>query len=262
MSARAMVIMVSVGLALAGALIAFLIPVPADWKTADLDFYWPIATSFTYTPLHIGAVVLFLMGLGAYKAKLRLAYALIVSGVIFTTLALAQIAVLSAFDLVDSAWVRRGGIMLPFMLTSLVSYIGVRSLTRQVGAQSILTKVTVAIAVVVGFIGITSLLPHAATDVPEKFFDIGNAILALHLSVNVMCVAMIFRISRHVGAHYTRAMAWLGVGFCGTVTVTLIALSAILMSSDIGFRVLGVAVIISGFIYIKAGHAFALTKEV
>lgn len=262
MKARAIVIGVSLGVALVGALSAFLIPLPGKWEGNGFGFYWPLAASFGYTPLHIGAVLLFLMGLGAYKARLRVAYTLIVLGVIFTTLALAQIALLSAFDLIDSAWVRRGGIMLPFVLTSFVSYLGVRSLARQVGAQSLLTHILAAIAVVIGFIGVTSILPHAATDVPEKFFDFGNAILALHLSVNVICAIMVLRIKQHVGAHYTRAMAWLGVGFCGTAVITLMTLSAILMDSQVTFRAVGVAVIISGFIYIKAGHTFALTREV
>lgn len=250
-------------LGVSGALAALtlLVPLPSGWTDAGWKFYLPLANSVFYGCLHIGAAILFMMGIAVYKAGLRRAYTTIALSMALIAIGVAQVAVLNAFGLIDSFWVDSGLIMLPFLLSGVLSYAGIRSMAILVGVTSSWAKLPVAAGIVVVSVAITAFLPHVYTATPEIYFDIGNMVVALDIALYALCVAIALQAKQHMGAHYTPAMAWLALGFFGTTTVTFAALLTTLTGQIRDSILLDVLVIISGITYVRAGHTFINTKE-
>lgn len=261
MKARNIVVGVSLGLAVIGCLIALSIPVPADWTKGALSFYWPLVASFMFSPIDIGAVVLFLMGASAYKARLRIAYVGIVLSVALATVGVSQIAIINAFNLLDSAWVKLGGLTLPFLFSGIAAYCGVRSMARQVGVRSIWTRFLFAVPVVGVLIAGSIFLPHAATSIPEKYFDISNGVITWDIGIYAICTIIALQVSRHIGQHYTRAMAWLALSYGWGTVLTLTVLTALLTGNPVINHIGDVTVVIGAILYLKAGYEFVKTKE-
>lgn len=74
-----------------------LLPIPASWEGTSLAFHTPFVIDTLMACLHICAALLFLITLGAYKQKMRIAYAIVSSGLILTALGTLQLAVLDGF---------------------------------------------------------------------------------------------------------------------------------------------------------------------
>lgn len=251
-----------VGLGLVGAALSLLVPVPASWEGSTSDFRGPFANSILYATLYVGAAVLFLMGLNAYKAKLRIAYSTIAASIVMAALGVGHFTVLNLFGLLDTAWVLSGGIMLPFLLSGGLAYIGMRSMARQVGVQSVLARFWVVLPLVAAGMFLSNFLPHTSFDSKELYFDLTNMIITFDIILYLICAVLALRARQHMGAHYAPAMAWLTVGFFGTTLLTLTTLmSALLLGPDFGNYVQEAVVLLGGILYLKAGEAFALTKE-
>jgi len=246
------------------AALAFLVHIPAGWKASSALFYALLSLTFGFVVLHIGAAVLFLMGLSAYKKQLRRAYITICSSMLLLAIAILQLPVISALDLWSSHWVTHGGIGMPFLFAELTAYFGVRSVARLVGLKSVLSRAAVALPVLAAFSALTALLPHVSTMTPERSYDMSVALLAWGAMVYLVTAFLVLRVRQHMGTHYTNAMAWLFLGFSGSCGALVLALLATLLSNNNqdGWNVAtDIVAVFAGIAYVRAGLVFVKTRE-
>jgi len=245
-----------------GYVASFLVPVPTNWNETALAFHTTLANSVLYTLLHIGAAVLFLSGIGAYKAALRSAYIKIAIGIVLVGGGLAQVVFLNIFDLIQTPWVQDGGVMLPFVIAGLAIYFGTRSMAALIGVRSILRNLWFVTPVLLICVIVTSLLPHTPSSLPELVFDISNTISAWDVVLYAASLGLVLKMRMHSGAHYANAISWFAIGLVGSVIITLCVLVGTLLSgaAPAGLFIDSI-VTIGGLLYLKAGYSFARTKE-
>lgn len=245
-----------------GCAASLIVPVPGSWTDSAAGFHWTLFSSVLYTLLHTGAAVLFLSGLGAYKAALRSAYMKIAIGVVLVGGGLAQVVFLNIFGLIGTPWVQYGGVTLPFVIAGLAIYFGIRSMAALIGVRSLLMDLRVVAPLLVVSVVVVSLLPHQPSTSPEFVFDISNAISAWDVVLYAVSLILVLKIKSHSGAHYANAITWLAIGLVGSVVITLCVLGGTLLSGNApaGY-LLDSIVIIGGLLYLKAGYSFARTKE-
>lgn len=235
-------------------------PIAVDSKLPI--FQWSLANSFLYTSLHVGAAILFLIGLNAYKAQLRVAYMSIAIGIVLVGLGLAQVVLLQIFGLIGSPWVVYGGVMIPFVAAGLAIYLGARSRAKLVNITSPLTKLAVALPILVICILLVSFLPHASSSLSEVFFDVSNAISVWDVVFYALSLGLVIQIKNRGGEHYASSMIWLMIGLIGSVVISLtLLLGSLITGKTLAGYPLDTLVIIGGFLYLKAGHSFARTEE-
>ncbi|HSD56513.1 MAG TPA: hypothetical protein VLA92_05195, partial [Candidatus Saccharimonadales bacterium] len=225
------VVGVIIAVAILCALLAFLVPMPDSWPDSSALFYSTLSLTFGYVALHVGAVVLFLMGLGAYKKELRRAYIIICSSIFLLALGMLQLPIISALNLWGSDWVTHGFVGMPFILTALTGYFGARSLAGLVGLKSVLCKATIVLPILAAVNALTALLPHVSTTTPESSYDLSVAVFSWGAMVYMAGAALIYQIRKHIGAHYTNAMAWLFMGLLGSSCALILATLATLLSN-------------------------------
>lgn len=263
MTSAAKVIIGTIILTAASIACIFLWPPPVTWQGTADSFHFALSLSTAIAFTHICAAILFLMSLGAYKAKLRFAYAAIVFSITVTALGTLQLPLLDVFGLSNSFWVTSGAIAVPFLLSGLAVYVGARNFARLVGVKTILTRMIVTIPAVIVLLVLTSFLPHPPADRSEIAFDISNAIILWTGLFNLIAAVIIFRVSKHMGAHYTAAANWL---FTGLLTAALVIAAVyapnFIPGMDDQFDALvDIVALTAGLIWIKAGYTFYRTKD-
>ena len=239
-------------------------PVPSTWQYSAALFYGTLPPSMALVVLHLGAVALFLLSLGAYKQELRRAYILICAGIALTALGTLQLPVISWLNAWGSWWVTDGVIGIPFLLSGLTVYGGMRSLGLLVGVRTWQTKLYIVWPVVIGLCVLSSLLPHVSITTTELTYDAAVAILLWAVLSFVVALSILWRVRERIGAHYASAMTWLLVAFsielCGLV---LAVLGALLSSkTQDGFSVAIDSVgAVAGLVLLGAGYAFTKTRD-
>ncbi|MDB5178802.1 MAG: hypothetical protein JWN01_745 [Patescibacteria group bacterium] len=263
-SARLIMIGVLAAAAFVAVLALYAIPQPVSWKGSALLFRLPLVLTCVYVVFHLAAGLLFLTTLDVYKAGLRRAYAAIAAGIMLLGLASIQLPIISAFNLWNSAWATRGGIVLPFVLTGIITYSGIRSFARLINIRHWLTRFGLVLPMIASLCALSAFLPHVAANRPEIVFDISSAIIIWVSLFYAVCALTAAQIMRSVGAHYTQAMAWLVGGLATSSLVLAVAIShTFLISAEQGDSaiLIGVLGLISGVLYLMAGYAFAKTRE-
>lgn len=251
-------------MAFVAAAAAFLVPIPASWKYSSPVFYVPLALTFAFMCFYVGAVTLFLLSLDVYKAELRRAYTIVCISVLLLAVGSAQLPIISAFNLWEWGWVKDGGVVLPFLLSGMVGYIGVRKLAKLVGVRSWLMQFVAGLAVVLGACVLVITLPHRASADKEIYFDITYAILTWSAAWYLIAAGILKRISRAVGAQYQSAMAWLFAAFVGLFLALAVAVIAGFFTNTAQNNwnmVIDSVGVLTSTCFLVAGYRFMKTKE-
>ncbi|HEU5121590.1 MAG TPA: hypothetical protein VFT59_01990 [Candidatus Saccharimonadales bacterium] len=243
-------------------LVSFLVPLPQSWQGSYDEFHWALANSALYAMLHIGAAILFLSAVNAYKVQLRAAYMTIALGVVLVGVGLAHVVFLNIFGLLQSPWVQYGGVLFPFLGAGLTMYFGTRSMARLVDVSSAFARVGIVFPVGVVSVVAASLIPHAPAVIPELSYDFSNAINVWNVILYAASLGIVLRIKSRIGMHYTASMAWLAIGLIGSVIITTyVLIGSLFVGQTPEGRVLELLVISGGCLYFLAGYSFAKTKE-
>ena len=250
-------------LTLLAAAISLTFPVPPTYPLSTTDFYIRLVANVTMASLYIGAAILFAVNLNVYKAKLRQAYTLITIGVAVAAVGTMQVCAITSLDAWYSPYVVGGGMMLPFFISAVICYAAVRLLALALGVTNWLTKKIWVIMVTFLAALLTALLPHVPTNISETAYDTGIGIVAWGAGLLVIAAVLAITIQKHVGSLYTKPMQWLaGALFISGLILTLQCTYS-LVSTDYDHIITQIntfIAIISGFTWLRAGHAFALTK--
>ncbi len=245
-------------------LLALLLPTPGSWPPDSVEFHQQLIVNIIMATTHTGGALLLLINLDVYKAKLRRAYIVIAIGTLATGLGTLQISLITLLNGWESLYARSGLTMLPFLLSGILLYLGVRSFTKLVGAKHPLTKLYLVLPGVLVLVLLSSLLPHVQDrNILESTYDVlvGISVWSGLLILSAAWLAL--NIRRHAGAHYTHAMKWL--------TRALIVSSLVLLYQgvytliNLGFNpvlnlISNTVTLLSGVMWLRAGYAFALIK--
>ncbi|HKU18849.1 MAG TPA: hypothetical protein VJP80_06275 [Candidatus Saccharimonadales bacterium] len=262
-AARATMVVTYVVAAVA-AMAAALAPVPRSWQYSHALYYEGLILVSAYMCLLIGAVVLLLMGAGAYKAELKRAYLAMCAGIMLVALGCVQLPVLGIFNLWGSAWVNNGFVGVPFFVSGLVLYIGVRRLALLIGQAGLLTRFVVVVPLVIVLCVALAFVPHVHVTFAERDFDIAYGIFMWSAVFTVIATVLLARIQRDIGQHYQSAMAWLcsGVGNVAVALILVIVGGFVSNKTQDNWSIaIDVAGLAAGLTLVHAGYVFTKTKE-
>ncbi len=255
--------MTGFSLALIVALAALAIPIPESWLGTSLEFYLPFVVSAFYGVANCTTMFIFVSSLAVYKSKSRRAYYWIVAGLVLAVLGTIQMPVLSGFGLWNSPWATSGAVVVPFILSGLALYTGMRQLGRIVGVKGITSLYIIPIATTIIFALICIMLPHPPTGLAEPVFDVGNAITVWPTVFYFFSGILGWHITQHMGRHYTAAMSWLtALAFLAcSIPFSLIA-GALLTGASRNLPLYTLLLmIVTALVGLKASIAFAQTEE-
>lgn len=236
---------------------------PGHWEGTVQSFRTPLIMSTITAITHLAAAVLFLMGVGAYDTRLKVAYIAIALGITGTALGTVQLPLLDILDLMRSWWITTGAVALPFLLSGVGVYIGARRYARLVETKTILSKASIVLPGIVVLIAGSFFIPHAPTENAEVTFDASNAII-LWTGLFFLAAALImFRVSQNIGGHYKKATLWLGAGLSASTCVIAVTLTSLLLTGNslYGDGIIDVTTVAAGAVYMIAGYAFYQTRE-
>lgn len=246
------------------AMFVLVLPVPATWQQPTSLFYIQLAGYAMIACLHVGAAVLFTMNLDVYKAALRRAYITIAAGIVLTAIGTLQVPIIGALDAWQSAWVRGGGLVLPFFLSTLLLYLAVQYIARIVKMKHLLTQVWLVLLVAISLSSLSSFLPHVHLSVDELTFDILLGTISWSAFLLLCASLLVMGLKRHAGSHYTQAMSWLSRALLNSFLIFAVQLIYTLIGTDstgLLAQLSTVLALASGFLWLRAGYAFSQTKE-
>lgn len=246
------------------AMFVLTLPVPSTWQQPASLFYVQMAGYAMIACLHVGAAILFTMSLGVYKEALRRAYITIATGIILTAAGTLQVPIIGALDAWQSGWVQRGGLVLPFFLSTLLLYLAVQYIARIVKMNHIFTRVWLVLSAAISLSGLSFLLPHVHTSVDELTFDILLGTISWSAFLLLAAWLVVVSLKHHAGSHYTQAMSWLSWALLNSFLIFAVQLVYTLIGTDatgLLAQLSTVLAIASGFLWLRAGYAFSLTKE-
>ncbi|HLZ14666.1 MAG TPA: hypothetical protein VKQ34_01600 [Candidatus Saccharimonadales bacterium] len=162
------------------------------------------------------ASIWLLSGVRQFKSNLRRAYALVCIGFTTFSLALLQLPLAGLFNLWNSFWITSGAVIVVFVLTTIVIYIGMRMFARLIqvkhpaGSFWLVTAVTMAFAAAT-FMASPHLILYKHTP------DVVVYLTAVAMGAGYLIASLLLslRIMRSMGAAYRRAMRWLAITFVG-----------------------------------------------
>ena len=250
-------------IAFAAVVIALLVPLPTTWTGSVTEFYMPLAASLFFCLLNCGGALLFLSNLHSYKPDLRRAYRLIVVGIVLNAVASMQIPITNILNGWQSGWITKGGVGLPFFLSSLLLYFGVRSLAGLVGMPALLAKLWVAFPSVIVLAAASFFLPHVPLHLDEIAFDMSNMVATICTFLYLWSAIIVFQIRGHIGAHYVKAISWLSAALFVVSSVSVfIIVNALLTGAPNGMPPATAASMVSaGILVFCAGYAFSQTAN-
>lgn len=241
---------------------ALTLPVSASW-TSSTNFHQQLVVNIVMAFFHTGGAILFITNLDVYKAKLRRAYITIAIGTIVTGAGTLQISILTILDAWTTPYAQSGLTMLPFVLSGVLLYLGVRSFARAVEIEHVFTRAWVVLPAALGLAVIGFLLPYTPGPMPAATSHFLVGITIWSSSFMLFTGLLVLAVRKHTGALYYRAMTWLvkALFFAGFILFYQGAYTFVNVGNTWYLDLISnIITIISGWLWIRAGYAFALTK--
>lgn len=237
---------------------------PTTWLPDNLEFHQQLTLNSIIAITHTTGAVLFLANMDVYKQKLRRAYAILAFGAVLAGVGTLQISLLTLLNLWETPYGQGGAFMLPFLLSGATLYVAVRSFARLVGAKSILLNAWVAFfgAFLLAFL--SSFLPHVSNPaMTELDYDLLVGVSIWSGSLMLFAGYIAYKVQQNTGQHYTHAIRWLkrALIVSGAVLYYISFYSLIYAEFDYWLILFNnFTAVASGFVWVRAGYAFALTK--
>lgn len=204
------IIVVTVMLAAAVALLTLLIPSPHDIAASSFHSLCFI-TSITIIA-HFGGAFLFVLGLRGFSTQFKAAYIGLVIGFATLAIGLIQLPVFAIFHLNNTSWASI--VAVPFVISLLSLYIGARGFARLFGVRSWLSRAWIAIPALFVIAGLTMLIPPAPHDPAissDMAVQLGKISLVIPAGFATWTAILAFQARKRAGSLYIPATAWLAI---------------------------------------------------
>lgn len=259
---RVVIVILATTLLISGS--TLLLPLPEVAQTRWI-VHGHLAASLALATLYVGAVALYLISLRVYKAEARRAFIVICFGMMLIAVGAVQLALLTSLSLLDTAFAKTGAVAVPFLLSGLVIYIGVRRFAKLVGVDSNLTKISRVLPVILVFSFMAALLPHIDGHYASEIeIDASNGLLVWTALLDLTAALLILKVKNSSGSHYANAMAWLFMMLMWSAVLSLIAIVDTLVTrngQDVFSLTVQVLALLDAGLALWAGYAFTKTKD-
>ncbi len=240
--------------------LAYLLPV------AGQQVIWMAQTraaiGILISSLSFGAAWWFLSALSSFTKDLRIAYRLLVAGVVLFGLGLLQLPILGIFNLWDTWYVFWGVILVPFLVSVTLMYIGLRTFGRVLTIRSLFMSWRMLALVGVVFIAALVPIAHFLTRFPAEGLEVYDAVLMWCLAVFFFCAGLAFRIRQQIGEVYKDAMHWIHIALIAYAAATFHEyLANIVFDPNGPYAATGAELlvfVVAGFLFLEAGRRFYL----
>lgn len=244
-------------------LLALFVPVPASWESSTANFNQRLVINIIMAFLHIGGAILFITNLDVYTSRLRRAYIIMASGTIVVGAGTLQILLLILFDVWQTPYGRSGITMVPFLLSGVLLYLGIRSFAKIIGAKHTLARAWIVFPASLSLAILAALLPYMPGPIPEVTSRLLMGVDVWSGSLIFFTALLVQAIKRSAGSHYGHAMTWLGRAlFVSSSVLVYQGLYGYINTGEVWYfdLISNILIILSGCTWIRAGYAFALTK--
>jgi hypothetical protein len=248
------------GVALLAPLATLAMPEPAKSTRTGFEFDFYMYTGVSITLVFVVAAIVFFMGLRGFSAKLKRAYTILCSGLIFYGIALVQVPIMTVTNSLDSPWSRSGIIAFPFLLAIIAMYWGITAFAKLFGVRSkwmsgwLVVSLSVLAAVVSVFV------PHFGEASEEIAFDSTVAFSVWGLGLLAASVIIALKAKRLANVTYTNALAWMFLGFLSVWVIGVHYLVSIILVGDRSQYAEGVLslspYVVSALLFTRAAYSF------
>lgn len=237
-------------------LATLLVPVPANLTISPIEHRMSLALLSLLAWLHIGAAILFLMGLKDFKQRLKNAYFLICAGLIIMGLNMVQLPVLGTFNLWETAWATTyGGLSVPYTAGLFLVFLGMRSFASALRVKNWLTSATSVLLLVAG-IGLVSGFALAI----DGEFNTDFAARMANAAFVIINAVLVLKVKNTAGPAYNAALAWLFMALlCAVLAQLGIVTFDMLRTQESPLIIIPFA--LASALYVKAGYAFNEISE-
>jgi hypothetical protein len=188
------------------ALLSFLVPVVATVQQPFVAHLRTAIALFAALPF-IGASVWLMASLGRFKPGVRKAYTMASIGMILLAAGITQLPILGLFDLWNSAWALSGAVGVIFIAGAMLTYFGMRMLTRILDLKTHVTKSWLVVMIAVVFAVLSYFVSPYLVQY-DNVKDINSYLAAIGFAGVFMAATAIlaYRVSSVIGASYHTAM--------------------------------------------------------
>lgn len=244
--------------------VTLLLPSPATWPVNEAPFHQVLIGDIIMASTYLGGALLFLANLDVYTSRLRRAYILLTVGITMAGVGTLQTTLLTVFNAWSTPYALSGAAVVPFLLSGLIMYMGVRSFANLVNISHPLTRAIYVIPAAIGIAVLATLIPHGTYLAPDEItYDM---LIGLGTWSGILILgsgALIIKVRQQAGKSYAAAMGWLAgaLFFSGAVLIAQAVYEVMKPGYDPIFDTVGnVLIVASGLVWIRAGYAFSLTK--
>jgi hypothetical protein len=247
-------------LAFAIPVVAYVAPEPQELHMGDIDadFGAILALCALMTWLNIGAAMLFVNGLGVFKQKLQRAYLWICAGLTLLGIALIQLPVLVALDLMESDWTENGGLTLPYVVAWFMVLTGLRLFARALGYHGWLARWSVLVPVLLAVGVLAGLVSRDWSSL--EYSNWSFAVNLVTFLIASFCGLLAIRIKWSAGPAYTNALAWFILPLLSSALALLLTMVFDVFDVPADAAII-VPYVVAGALYVKAGYAFNKIRE-
>lgn len=212
------------------------------------------------------SALLYVLDLTVFRSSLRVAYRWFSAGNILFALAMLQWPVIVLSGQERSFWALSGMVALPFLLATLLMYVGMRRFALLLGIKSIATSGLLTAALVAGGAVASGFLAHwfAFNNTPGVDTETYTAVVAWSTGYGVLAWILIRKVAGIVGPHYQRAMhkqvVALGVLSLGGLHEYITSFFVTENDSYVYWGTSLWVFIIASLLFIVASHAMGLTR--
>jgi hypothetical protein len=213
-----------------------------------------------------GSAYLLLKGVGLFKSTLRAAYRWFAIGNILFGFAMLQWPIIVIGGWEFSFWAVSGVVVIPFLLATLLMYIGMRRFALLLGVRSIITSRLWSTVVVFVFAAASAVVAHfvASNNTSGIETETYTATVAWSTGYGLLAWLLVRKTARRIGASYRRAMSAL-LWALGLLTFSGLHeyVTSYFLTERVAYVYWGGTLwpfILASFLFIWAGYEMGLTK--
>lgn len=186
----------------------------------ELGFRGSLAETTVASIFFLAAIYFFLTGLKTFQPRLKVAYSVLSLGIFLVGVAQVQVLYISFYWLWETAWVKAGGTVLPYLLSLVALYLSMYLFARILKIKAFWAKMRYVAPAAVAFAVALSFLPNRFPEYrTDSDLAVYYAVLGMAAAGTVATLFLAMRIKQGLAKAYQPAIKWLILAFGSYVLV-------------------------------------------